>query len=113
LGKVGKKRSASKNGQDTTKKKETIESTESEVFTIPPGKYYVGDLCYVLGDKVHGELCKMCFPASEGTFAKGIGGKTILADERTVVSWQCPDGAGAYENQKGRFYMVDSGWLIQ
>ncbi|KAJ1479555.1 hypothetical protein T484DRAFT_1749072 [Baffinella frigidus] len=91
------------------------ESTESEVFTMPPGKYYVGDLCYVLGDKAHDELCKMCWPegrfASDGTFAKGIHGKTILSDGRTVVSWECPYGDGAYEDQNGRFYMVDSGWL--
>jgi hypothetical protein len=112
LGKVGKKRSASKNGHDTTKKKETIESTESEVFTMPPGKYYVGDLCYVLGGKAHGELCKMCFPESEGRrFATGIEGKHVLSDGRTVVSWQCPGGDGAYEDQNGRFYMVHSGWL--
>ncbi|KAJ1496097.1 hypothetical protein T484DRAFT_1740568 [Baffinella frigidus] len=82
------------------KKKGTIESTESEVFTMPLGKYYVGDLSYVPG-----------WP--EGRFAseEGIQGKTILSDGRTVVSWECPDGDGAYEDQNGRFYMVDSGWL--
>ena len=86
-------------------------TTENKLFTMPPGTYYVGDLCYVLGDKAHGELCKMCFPGSEVQFTPGIEGKHVLSDGRTVVSWECPDGDGAYEDQNGRFYMVDSGWL--
>ena len=106
--KAEKKRRTSKNGQGTMKMKRT---TENKLFTMPPGTYYVGDLCYVLGDKAHGELCKMCFPGSEGKFTPGIEGKHVLSDGRTVVSWKCPYGDGAYEDQNGRFYMVDSGWL--
>ena len=63
LGKVEKKRRTSKNGKGTLKKKGTIESTESEVFTMPPGKHYVGDLSYVLGWP-EGRF------ASEGTFVQ-------------------------------------------
>jgi hypothetical protein len=86
-------------------------TTESDVATMPPGKYYVGDPCYVLGDTAHGELCKMISPESEGMFATGIEGKHVLSDGRTVVLWKCPEGDGVYKDQNGRFYMVDSGCL--
>ena len=72
------------------------------------GKYYVGDPCYVLGDKAHKELCKMCFPTGNTT---GIEGKSVLSDGRIVVSFNCPHGDGVYGDQSGMSYMVDSGWL--
>ena len=77
-------------------------------FSMKAGKYYVGDLCYVLGNKAHGELCKKCFPEGNST---GIEGKSVLSDGRIVISFICPDGDGAYEDQNGLSYMVDSGWL--
>jgi len=72
------------------------------------GKYYVGDLCYVLGDKAHDELCKMCYPTGNTT---GIEGKRVLSDGRIVISFKCPYGDGVYGDQSGMSYMVDSGCL--
>ena len=86
---------------------------ESEVVTMPPGTYYVGDLGYVLSEKAHAELCAACFPvASDGTQSNvTVEGKTFFSDGRTVVSYLCPDGDGEYQDQNGLFYSVDSGWL--
>jgi hypothetical protein len=83
------------------KVKRTKVTTEGEVFTMPPGRYYVGDPVYVLDDETYAELCK--------DYTKD--GKTILSDGRTVVSYHCPFGDGMYFDKNRKMYLVDSGCL--
>jgi hypothetical protein len=85
--------------------------TESKVVTMPPGTYYVGDLCNVLSERGQSDLCAACFPLAPDNTNVMVEGKTILSDGRTVVSYKCPGGDGEYQDEDGFFYSVDSGWF--
>jgi hypothetical protein len=75
---------------------------ECSSFTAPPGKYYIGDLCYVLGDDVY------------DTIFGGLGGyDSGLYQEKGTDRFFFVDGTaygdGLYHDSTGREYGVDAG----
>jgi len=70
---------------------------------MKPGKYYVGDLCYVLHDEWE-ELCNLIvngYNCLEGEFT--------LKDGRNFAIYNTIYGDGSYSDDRGNSYMVDSG----
>jgi hypothetical protein len=72
--------------------------------TMPAGRYYVGDLCYVMHD-VWDEVCDLMFPYSNTS----AFGKFTLKDGREFAVWSTAYGDGSYPDQVGRVYDVDAG----
>jgi hypothetical protein len=70
------------------------------------GKYYVGDLCYVMHPQWD-EVCKLLFAGrtdhgcNEGVFT--------LANGVEIACFNTAYGDGTYEDREGRVYPVDSG----
>ncbi len=75
------------------------------VFVMPAGKYYVGDLCYVTGREWWNEFCKttikghICF---DGKF-------TIMNNE--ICFFGTAHGDGYYNDNCGNGYGVDAGLI--
>jgi hypothetical protein len=68
---------------------------------FPAGKYYVGDLCYVM----HAEW-------DEGRTDMGCNqGEFTLKDGTRFVSYNTKWGDGTYKDNSGRSYSVDAGLL--
>lgn len=71
------------------------------VHTFPPGKYYIGDLCYVLNDKLYENV----FGGQDydgGLYTqKGSGHSFMVAS----TAW----GDGTYEGSDGNEFFVDAG----
>jgi len=71
---------------------------------LPAGRYYVGDLCYVIRDQKWKDLCGYI----------RAGGKHNLTDvciktpEGMILYNLCTGGDGEYEDSKGRKYPVDT-----
>jgi hypothetical protein len=75
---------------------------------FPAGKYYVGDLCYVMHDEWD-EVCGLFF---EGRDDHGCNqGMFKLKDGRTFASFNTKYGDGAYFDQNGEEYGVDAGLI--
>ena len=75
-------------------------------FTMPAGKYYVGDLCYVM----HGERWTMFCDATcqkDGTMLNG----KFFVDGVNVVFFNTLYGDGEYADNNGRMYPVDAGLI--
>lgn len=77
-------------------------------MTMPAGTYWVGDLCYVLGDDWD-EVCKLYFDFESDT--GNTGGEFTLRDGRRFAMYSTSFGDGTYNDQVGRSYCVDSGTL--
>lgn len=72
---------------------------------MPAGKYYVGDLCYVMHD-VWNEFCEITIndhQCLDGVFA--------LSDGRLFATFGTMYGDGCYQVQIGREYSVDAGLI--
>jgi len=76
---------------------------EQEVEMMDAGRYYIGDLCYVIND-AWGEICDLTFPFSG---SKGVdypswiqsiqlSGKLKLADNRNISIYGTAHGDGSY-----------------
>lgn len=77
-------------------------------MTMPAGKYYVGDLCYVMHDEWD-ECCGLFF---QGRSDHGCNeGEFNLKDGRRFVSYNTKYGDGGYQDQNGRNYSVDAGLI--
>lgn len=75
---------------------------------MPAGKYYVGDLCYVMHDEWD-EACSLFF---KGRDDHGCNqGEFTLKDGRRFVSINTKWGDGSYRDQQGRSYGVDAGLI--
>ena len=73
---------------------------------MPAGKYYVGDLCYVMHDEWD-EACSLFF---QGRKDNGCNeGEFNLRDGRRFVSYSTKWGDGTYKDQFGKQYGVDAG----
>lgn len=73
-----------------------------------PGKYYIGDLCYVIND--HDEwmsLVDQMFPDRLG--GEGIEGEFRLRNGSRVAIFSTLHGDGVYPDGSGKGYPVDSG----
>jgi hypothetical protein len=71
--------------------------------TMPAGKYWVGDLCYVLGN-AWDEVCTLLNN-------EDMDYNIQLADGRRLVVVYTEHGDGEYFDYHGRGYMVDSGTI--
>ena len=75
---------------------------------MPAGKYYVGDLCYVMHDEWD-ECCGLFF---RGRTDHGCNeGEFNLKDGRRFVSYNTRYGDGSYTDQNGNEYGVDAGLI--
>lgn len=72
------------------------------------GKYYIGDLCYVMHDEWD-EACSLFFA---GRTDHGCNeGEFNLRDGRRFVSYNTKWGDGCYQDQFGNEYGVDAGLI--
>ena len=77
-------------------------------MTMPAGKYYVGDLCYVMHE-CWDEVCGLFF---KGRSDHGCNeGEFVLKDGRRFVSINTKYGDGGYYDQYGNEYGVDAGLI--
>lgn len=72
---------------------------------MPAGKYYVGDLCYVMHD-VWDEFCEL---TSDGNDM--LSGEFTLADGRRFASYSTLYGDGSYPCSTGAVLDVDAGLI--
>ena len=75
-------------------------------MTMPAGRYYIGDLCYVMHPEWD-EACAMFFPP--GAPGRGVEGEFTLKDGRSFASFGTAWGDGTYNSNIGTEHMVDSG----
>lgn len=71
--------------------------------TLPPGKYYIGDLCYVM-DKQWNEVHNLRFPNNNA-----IDGVFVLSDGSVFACYSTLNGDGSYPCSDGSSIGVDSG----
>ena len=71
---------------------------------MPAGRYYVGDLCYVLNDDDWSNVC-------EKTIKDGqpVDGEFILSDGRVIATYRTKWGDGLFYSNIGTVHCVDSG----
>jgi hypothetical protein len=71
---------------------------------MPAGKYYVGDLCYVIDDE-WSEVCDLTMDKK----GRSIDGAHTLKDGRRFAMFGTAYGDGEYYDTNGNSYSVDSG----
>jgi hypothetical protein len=74
--------------------------------TLPAGKYYIGDCCYVLEEKhrdydLWEEFCNQFFNDSE----------EIIIEGKSIVAYDTLYGDGEYKSNIGASFPVDSGLI--
>lgn len=74
-------------------------------MSMKPGKYWVGDLCYALGDKWD-EVCTITIQEN-----KCLSGEFHLYDGTPFAMYGTAYGDGCYPDEDGRGYPVDSGTI--
>jgi hypothetical protein len=75
-------------------------------MTMPSGKYYIGDLCYVMTDDEWKEFCAITIQGY-----KCIDGEFALPDGRRFATYGTAYGDGEYYDQYGHTYSVDAGLI--
>jgi len=75
-------------------------------MSMPAGKYYVGDLCYVMTDEEWEEFCSITI---DGMKVKD--GEFSLKDGRRFATYGTAYGDGVYHDQYGHSYSVDAGLI--
>lgn len=79
-----------------------------DYMTMPAGKYYVGDLCYVM----HPEWKEACDLFFAGRNDHGCNdGEFNLSDGRRFASFGTKWGDGTYYSQFGHTFGVDAGLI--
>jgi len=78
-------------------------------MTMPAGRYYIGDLCYVMNDDEWSECVDLFFPPNEQGFPGGAEGEFVLKDGRRFASFGTAYGDGTYRSNLNTFHSVDSG----
>ena len=73
-------------------------------MTMPAGKYYVGDLCYVMD---HDDWHQVCARTIQGE--KIVDGEFELSNGRRFAIYGTAYGDGEYYDQYGHTYSVDAG----
>lgn len=74
---------------------------------LRPGKYWVGDLCYVMHPQWD-EVCKLMF-ATNGNGV--LNGEFNLANGVRFAQHSTAYGDGTYYDEQGRAYPVDAGLI--
>ena len=77
-------------------------------MTMPAGRYYIGDLCYVMHDEWD-ECCNLFFPYVPGQPQQHIEGEFALKDGRRFASFGTAFGDGTYSSNMTTVHSVDSG----
>jgi hypothetical protein len=70
------------------------------------GRYYVGDLCYVMSDTEWGEVCSITIVGNEC-----IQGEFTLSDGRKFAMYNTRWGDGQYRSNRNTKHSVDSGTI--
>ena len=73
---------------------------------MPAGRYYIGDLCYVMTDDEWSEFCNITIKGNEC-----IDGEFALKDGRQFATYGTAYGDGSYHDQYGHTYSVDAGLI--
>ena len=71
---------------------------------MPAGKYYIGDLCYVMDTEEWRELCNIIIKGP-----RILDGEFELPDGRRFAIYSTAHGDGEYYDQYGHTYSVDAG----
>jgi hypothetical protein len=71
---------------------------------MPAGKYYIGDLCYVMDSDEWDEFCAITIQGNNC-----IDGEFELSDGRRFAIYSTRWGDGEYYDQYGHTYSVDAG----
>ena len=71
---------------------------------MPAGKYYIGDLCYVMTDDEWKEICSIIIKDNQC-----LDGEFELPDGRRFAIYSTAYGEGEYYDQYGHTYSVDAG----
>jgi len=74
-------------------------------MTMPAGKYYIGDLCYVM----HPEWDEFCAITINGH--QCLEGEFTLADGRCFATFSTAYGDGTYSSNIGTEHSVDAGLI--
>jgi len=77
-------------------------------MTMPAGKYYVGDLCYVMHPQWD-EVCKLLFAGREDGGCNE--GEFNLANGVRFALYNTAYGDGTYPDNEGNLYPVDAGCI--
>ena len=75
-------------------------------MSMPAGKYYIGDLCYVMNDTEWEEFCSITIDGHNV-----IDGEFQLKDGRRFATYGTSFGDGVYHDQYGHSYSVDAGLI--
>ena len=73
---------------------------------MPAGKFYIGDLCYVMHD-VWDEAVSLMFPPNHS--GRGVDGEFTLRDGRRFANFGTRWGDGTYMSNMQTRHLVDSG----
>jgi hypothetical protein len=73
---------------------------------MPAGKYYVGDLCYVMTDGEWEEFCSLTIKNNQC-----LDGEFQFKDGRRFATYGTKWGDGEYYDQYGHTYSVDAGLI--
>ena len=75
-------------------------------MSMPAGKYYIGDLCYVMTDDEWTEFCSITIDGQ-----RVLDGEFQLKDGRRFATYGTQYGDGVYYDQYGHAYPVDAGLI--
>lgn len=75
-------------------------------MSMKSGRYYVGDLCYIMNDEEWDQASTLMFHGVEL-----LTGEFNLPDGRRFAKYFTAYGDGTYQDQHGRSYSVDSGTI--
>lgn len=81
---------------------EKVSAYTSKV-ALPPGRYYLSDLCYALPDEMYDEIWGKQFNYNSGVYRRSDGAMFVV--DNTA------DGDGGYRGSDGNTYGVDAGVL--
>lgn len=73
---------------------------------MPAGRYYVGDLCYVMTDKEWDQFCSITIKGNQC-----LDGEFEMPDGRKFATYGTAWGDGCYRDQLGNEYCVDAGLI--
>ena len=74
-------------------------------MTMPAGRYYIGDLCYVM----HPEWDEFCELTIKGN--QCLDGEFALEDGRRFATFRTAYGDGTYQSNIGTSHSVDAGLI--
>lgn len=77
---------------------------------MPAGKYYIGDLCYVMHSEWD-ECCALFFPKNHNNLHKATEGEFTLKDGRKFAAYNTMYGDGTYYSNINTRHCVDAGLI--